>query len=650
MNTPPLMRSPRRRVVPRSLTRPLAIASVVLLAVLIIAAIAAPLLTPYGATANDLTATYQLPSWQHLLGTDEFGRDILTRLMYGGRISLVGVAQALVVYIAFGLTFGIIAGYVGGVFEAIVVWVADVSFALPQIIVVLTVLAIFSNSSLAAMLALGLLGAPGLAVFARGATRTIREELYISAARVSGLRTAQILIRHILPRIASPIIVQVALFAGTALLFQTGLDFLGLATQPPIPTWGGMVADGANYIGRDTWMVVPPGIVIVLAVISFNLIGDAVQDARSAQTSAARVSRASAELPDGHLPSPVDDIRNAKTVSSDSVLAVHDLTIATGGALALPIVQGVTFSLAAGECLGIVGESGCGKTMTALALIGLLPDGVNATGGSVIFGGRELRGEDDKGFEGVRGSGIAMISQEPNASLDPSFTVGAQIAEVVRQHSQLSRSGARQQVLDLLAQVRLPDPQLVAKRYPHQLSGGMAQRVMIAIALAGNPAVLIADEPTTALDVTVQAEILELLRTLRRERGLAVVLVSHDWGVIADSCDSALVMYAGQVVEEAPILPVFSAPKHPYSYALMESNPQRATATRSLLPSVRGSVPPVGEWPRGCHFAARCEFATDACRSEPIALELVADDHWTRCIYPERVPTGAATRNGGNRE
>jgi peptide/nickel transport system permease protein len=643
-------RSRRRRVLPQSVTRPLAIASIAVLTVLIVAAIAAPLLSAISPTANDLTATFQLPSTQHLLGTDEFGRDILTRLMYGGRVSLVGVAQALVVYLAFGLTFGIIAGYVGGVFEAIVVWIADVSFALPQIIVVLTVLAIFSNSSLAAMLSLGLLGAPGLAVFVRGATRTIREELYISAARVSGLRTAQILIRHILPRISSPAIVQVALFAGTALLFQTGLDFLGLATQPPTPTWGGMVADGANYIGRDPWMVIPPGLVIVLAVVAFNLIGDAVQDARSERTSGGPISRGANERASGTPALPADDARNAEGITDEAVLVVRDLTITTGGSAAIPIVQGVTFSLAAGECLGIVGESGCGKTMTALALIGLLPDGVESSGGSVRFGNRELRGEGDKGFDGVRGTGIAMISQEPIASLDPSFTVGYQIAEVVREHSRLTRSEVAQQVLDLLAQVRLPDPQLVAKRYPHQLSGGMAQRVMIAIALAGNPSVLIADEPTTALDVTVQAEILELLRTLRSERGLAVVLVSHDWGVIADSCGSAIVMYAGQVVEEAPIVPVFSAPKHPYSYALMESNPQRATATRSMLPAVRGSVPPVGEWPRGCHFAARCDFATDACHAEPIALELVADDHWTRCIHSDLVPTGARIGNGGHND
>ncbi|MCU1413634.1 MAG: oligopeptide/dipeptide transporter, ATPase subunit [Microbacteriaceae bacterium] len=638
-----LPRPTARNGVPRALRRPVTIVALCILALLIIAAIAAPLLTPFNPVSNELADAFQLPSGKHWLGTDEFGRDLLARIIYGGRVSLVGVAEAVAVYLALGLTAGIIAGYVGGVFESIVVWIADVAFALPQIIVVLTILAIFANDSSAAMLALGLLGAPGLAVFVRGATKTVRAEPYISAARVSGLRTAQILIRHILPRIASPVIVQVALFAGTALLFQTGLDFLGLGTQPPAPSWGAMVSDGANYIGKDTWMVMPAGIVIVLAIVSFNLIGDALQDLRGDRVSASAVSVGAAipgtgALTEQHIPGTISPERAAAPVSPSAVLSVRDLCIGTDSA---PIVRNATFSLEPGECLGIVGESGCGKTMTALAIIGLLPEGVRTTSGSVLFRGTELQGASEREYGAVRGSGIAMISQEPAASLDPSFTVGDQIVEVIRRHSRLSRAAARAESLSLLAQVRLPDPAGVARRFPHQLSGGMAQRVLIAIALAGKPAVLIADEPTTALDVTVQAEILELLRSLRTEMGLAVVLVSHDWGVIADSCDSALVMYAGQVVEEAPIDAVFTRPRHPYSYALMESNPQRAAETRSILPSVPGSVPPVGQWPVGCHFAARCAFATDACREAPIALDLVADQHWTRCIHPTAVPSPA---------
>jgi peptide/nickel transport system permease protein len=652
---------------------PFALISAAFLALLILAAIFAPLIAPYSPISNDLHAAYSLPSSHHLLGTDNLGRDILSRVIYGGRISLVGVAQALVVYLTLGATFGVLAGYLGGFLDTAVVWVADVSFALPQIIVVLSVLAIFSNNTSAAMLALGLLGAPGLAVFVRGATRIVRAEPYIAAARVSGLRTRSLLRRHVFPQITAPIIVQTSLFAGTALLFQTGMDFLGLGTQPPNPSWGGMVAEASTFMSRDIWMLMPPGVAVVLAIVAFGLVGDGAQDligrvkgqgprrltlGAGSTTSSTMVSSdpapdaaelALAELIVASDEHPVDvvdrtdsaiydtaDDRASVPEPSDAVLIVRDLfvSVAEGGP---SIVQHVTFALRPGECLGIVGESGCGKTMTALALIGLLPEGVYATGGSIDFQGTELRGMSEGDYRKVRGAGIAMISQEPIASLDPSFSVGDQVAEVLRRHAKMTRRAARAEALHLLEQVKIPNPSMVARRFPHQLSGGMAQRVSIAAALAARPKVLIADEPTTALDVTVQAEILQLLRGLREEMGLAVILVSHDWGVIADSCDAAIVMYAGQVVEEAPINAVFEEPRHPYSYGLMESNPYFATAPGSLLPALPGTVPSIGQWPAGCHFAARCQFATPECSIAPIALERVQADHWSRCIHIDKV-------------
>jgi peptide/nickel transport system permease protein len=231
-----------------------------------------------------------------------------------------------------------------------------------------------------------------------------------------------------------------------------------------------------------------------------------------------------------------------------------------------------------------------------------------------------------------------MISQEPAASLDPSFTAGQQITEVVRRHGELGRGQARARMMELLEQVQLPDPAAVAKRYPYQLSGGMAQRILIATALAANPAVLIADEPTAALDVTVQAEILALLRRLREQTGLGVILVSHDWGVIAGACDSALVMYAGEVVEEAGIDDVFDQPRHPYSYGLMSSDPYYADRPRTPLQSIKGTVPAVGRWPGGCRFADRCPYVTGECRASEISLGPISSGHWTRCVHSEEVP------------
>jgi len=550
-------------------------------------------------------------------------------VIYGGRVSLTGVAQALAIYLVLGLVFGVLAGYVRGVFEQIVVWVAEVSFAMPQIIVILAVLAIFANSSGAAMLALGLLGAPGLAVFVRGATRSVAEELYIGAARVSGLGPVRIMVRHIFPQITGPTIVQASIFSGTALLFQTGMDFLGLGTRPPTASWGSMVAEASVYMGRDIWMVMPAGLVIVVAIVALGLLGDALNDRRVS----ARQRETVALAPQESSADP-DKPRAESARPSDALLVVRGLTVRTRSGV--PVIRDVAFDVREGGCLGIVGESGSGKTMSALALIDLLPSQLSVTEGSIWFAGRELTSMSDSERRSVRGTGIGMISQEPIASLDPRFTVRSQISEVLSHHTDLTATAREARVIALLEQVRIPDPAAVARKYPHQLSGGMAQRVSIACALAAEPRLLIADEPVTALDVTVQAEILELLRQLRQETGMAMILVSHDWGVIADSCDEAVVLYAGEVVETADIHELFSAPRHPYSYSLMRSNPENAEP-RMPLPAIGGVVPAIGEWPRGCHFAARCPWAIDECRVAQIDLRFAVPGHGSRCVRDDTV-------------
>ena len=250
--------------------------------------------------------------------------------------------------------------------------------------------------------------------------------------------------------------------------------------------------------------------------------------------------------------------------------------------------------------------------------------------------GRDLAGVSERELESVRGKEIALISQEPMRSLTPSFRVGWQIAEAVRCHHRVSRRAARERAIHLLQQVHLPDPELVACRYPHELSGGMAQRVAIARALAGDPKLLIADEPTTALDVTVQAEILDVLRELLDDRGMAILLITHDWGVIADICDRIFVMYAGEVVEQAAAERLLRAPLHPYTKALLESNPQRRVEIENL-PTIRGSVPSPSAWPNGCRFHPRCDYATDACSQGSIPLAHPEALRETRCINYEHL-------------
>ncbi len=302
----------------------------------------------------------------------------------------------------------------------------------------------------------------------------------------------------------------------------------------------------------------------------------------------------------------------------------------------LRAVDGVSLRIAPGETLGVVGESGCGKTVTALSILRLVPDPPGRiVGGRVTFEGTELLGLDAERMRKMRGSAISMIFQEPMTSLNPVFTVGDQIAEGVRLHQHLSRRAAWNRAVEMLRLVQIPDPDRRAREYPHQLSGGMRQRVMIAMALACGPRLLIADEPTTALDVTIQAQILELLVGLKEELGMAVMLITHDLGVIADTAQRVVVMYAGRVVEEAPVRDLFANPRHPYTQGLLASIPtlEKGVGGRKRLQAIPGLVPSLLDLPPGCRFSDRCPLAVPECRTAEPELRQVTPQHRARCIF-----------------
>ncbi|MCC2673137.1 MAG: transporter ATP-binding protein [Ramlibacter sp.] len=296
-----------------------------------------------------------------------------------------------------------------------------------------------------------------------------------------------------------------------------------------------------------------------------------------------------------------------------------------------PAVDGVSFSVEAGKTLAIVGESGCGKSVTALSIIGLVPNPPGrVTAGSIRFEGRELVGAPTRELLDLRGNGMAMIFQEPMTSLNPAFTIGDQIVEGLQRHRKLSRADAEARALQVLRQVRIPAPEQRFHDYPHKLSGGMRQRAMIAMALACEPRLLIADEPTTALDVTIQAQILELVRTLREETGTAVILITHDLGVVAEVADEVAVMYSGRIVERASVRQIFDEPQHPYTVGLLGSIP-RLDVERVRLASIEGQVPNPLRRPAGCNFADRCPFAVARCRAEEPPLVEVVDAHLSAC-------------------
>ncbi|MEU0671962.1 dipeptide/oligopeptide/nickel ABC transporter permease/ATP-binding protein [Streptomyces sp. NPDC006172] len=556
--------------------RPVTAVAFAVVAGVIVAVLLAPLLSPHPPLEQDLVNALAGPSGNHPLGTDGLGRDVLSRLLHGGRPTLIGVGLAVLVYAVFGMSLGIAAGYLRGWTDRIIVSVLDVLLSVPAIIVTLAVLAIFHQSNVAAMLTTGFFASANLARIIRSSCIALREELFVDAARVSGLGPARIMARHILPGLAGQLMVQVCLFAGIALAIQTSLGFLGLATPAPAPSWGGMVAEAAQVMQQDPYLLLVSGGVIGIMTISFGLLGDGLRDLEEERRRATgggspRPLPTAATQGAGHLSDQPTD---------EAAISVRDYSIAFATAQEpRTVVDSISFTVRPGEIFGLVGESGSGKTVTGLSLLGLLPPNGAVTGGSAWLAGNRISGLPERELRRIRGGEIALVSQEPMMALDPYFTIGSQLSEVVRRNGALSggKEAIRQRLRELLTSVHLPDPDDVARRYPHELSGGMLQRIAIAMALAGSPKVLIADEPTTALDVTVQAGILDLLRSLRDDRGMAIILITHDLGVVADTCDQAIVMEKGRIVEEGSVEDIFYRPQHPYTRKLIESTPSIAT-------------------------------------------------------------------------
>ena len=301
----------------------------------------------------------------------------------------------------------------------------------------------------------------------------------------------------------------------------------------------------------------------------------------------------------------------------------------------IPAVDGVTISVNKGEVVGIVGESGCGKSVTSLSVMKLVPNPPGRiVGGKIKFKGEDLVTVNEKRMRDIRGNEIAMIFQEPMTSLNPVFTIGNQIGESIRLHTKASKKESRDRAIDMLKKVGIPRAEAIVDEYPHQLSGGMRQRVMIAMAMACNPELLIADEPTTALDVTIQAQILDLMRQLNREAQTAILLITHDLGVVAEMCHRVVVMYAGNVIEEGDVRTILKKPKHPYTKGLLNSLPKLEESQERLY-SIPGNVPIPGSLTVGCRFAPRCDQATDLCRSEMPQLKAVGDNHFSRCWQSE---------------
>ncbi|MDR7159842.1 dipeptide/oligopeptide/nickel ABC transporter permease/ATP-binding protein [Arthrobacter sp. BE255] len=561
---PGLAAPPRKSPLRRLLKDPQALITSALLLVIVVLGLLTPWIAPHEPNEAQLNAINAVPGTPgYPLGADQNGRDIASRLLHSINTSMVAGLIGASVALIIGVTSGLIGGYFGRRLRNVTEWVFSLVMTFPGLLLLIILMPVTKGDYRATMLIFGVLLSPGIYRIVRNLVIGVKNELYVDAARVSGLSNLRILGRHVLFVVRGPIIIAAAFLAGSAISLQSGLAFLGVGSNL-VPSFGAMIADGFTNLYVDPTQFIWPSVVLGTLTASLVLLGNSLRDAFEG------VKLKPSKRATPHVQA---QGRNARDEKSDDLLSVEDLVIAypTPSGQLNEVVKGVTLSLRAGETLGLVGESGSGKTQTAFSILGVLPSEAVIVRGTIQLEGRNLLGLRERELRELRGREIAYIPQEPMSNLDPSYTIGAQLVEGIRASARMSGAGAKARVLALLERVGIPNPQRTFNSYPHQISGGMAQRVLIAGAVASRPKLLIADEPTTALDVTVQAEILDLLRDLQAELNMAVLLVTHNFGVVADICDRIAVMQNGQVVESGTALELFREPKHPYTQMLLGS-------------------------------------------------------------------------------
>nr|WP_030239642.1 dipeptide/oligopeptide/nickel ABC transporter permease/ATP-binding protein [Streptomyces sp. NRRL S-455] len=596
--------------------------AVCFLAVVVLVALLAPLLAPHDPLDQQppVDGTGH-PSAGHWMGQDSLGRDILSRLMYGARWSLAIGLGATGLALVVGALLGAVAATSRKAVDETLMRCLDVVMAFPGIALAAVLVAVFGGGITVLICAIAFLFTPPVARVVRANVLDQYGEDYVTAERVIGARTPHIVLKHVAINCAAPVLVFCTVQVAEAIVFEASLSFIGAGVRPPDPSWGSVIADGKNMVlTGGWWATVFPGLLMLVTVLSLNILSEGVSDAWAApsgrEVEAPGDDRLEAPEPGSgevvQLPGLAEAARRlrarARHLPRDGqpVLAVENLAIGFdqrhGG---VDIVDGIGFEVHPGEVLGLVGESGCGKSLTALAIMGLQPKGARVRG-QVRFGRRDLLTEPMRVRRRLLGHEMAMIYQDALSSLNPAMTIRAQLKQVVRR-------GGRRSPAELLTLVGL-DPERTLRSYPHELSGGQRQRVLIAMALSRDPGLIVADEPTTALDVTVQAQVMELLLRLREELGFALILVSHDLALVADVTDRVVVMYGGQIVESGVTADLVESPAHHYTRGLLgsvlslESGQERMT-------QIKGVVPSPADFPAGCRFADRCPRASDVCRT-----------------------------------
>lgn len=534
-------------------------------AFLAIAAFAPGLIAPGDPIAIDPRAAFTPPSPGHWLGTDESGRDVYTRLVHGAASSLLIGVAATAIGLTLGTLLGLVAGLAGRAADAVVGRVLEVLFAFPSLLLALLVIVVAGPGPLPATIAVGLSTAPGYARIVRGQVLRIRSSGFVETARLLGHSPGRIVARSVLPNLASELLMLATLGVGQAVVWASTLSFLGLGAQPPAPEWGAMLNAGRIYIQTAWWLTVMPGLMIVGTIITATVLGRRLA-ARSARRAEAAGRAAETENPDrAHAGETGAGEPSVTRGAPAPLLDVRALSVAFGDH---EVVRDVSFTLARGECVAIVGESGSGKSVTARSLLGLAGSGARVTAAALELEGRDLRALPRHEWRELRGERIGLILQDALVSLDPLRPVGREIADAARLHRRLPARARAERVHDALARVGMPDPAGRARQRSGELSGGLRQRALIASAIVLDPPVLIADEPTTALDASVQRRVLDELSRLKAA-GTGVLLISHDLAVVAQLADHVLVMRGGRIVERGDVGRLLSTPRTAYTRELV---------------------------------------------------------------------------------
>jgi len=610
---------PRPRPFSSFLRNRVGVLGLVMIGVAVFVAVFAPLLAPYdpyARTSVTILDIYQPPSAAHPLGTDDGGGDVFSKLLYGARVSLIVGFAAAFISLLIGGAIGLVAGYFGGRLGSLLMRFTDFFLVIPDLALLIVIVAVLRDRSLVNLIfVIGALGWTTTTRLVRSQVLSLRERKFVTRARAVGGGDWYIIRRHILPLALPLMLANTVLVISLAILSESTLSFIGLG-DPTVVSWGQMLNfafERGAVSASAWWALIPPGLAIVWIVLGTTLLGTAMEEAFNPKLRRhyleADEKAAVADLePIGVTPAPV--------AGPDApILSVRDLTIEFNSPSGpLRAVDGVSFDLRRGETLGLVGESGSGKTTAVMGLLRLLPPGGRVVRGSVLFDGEDLLTLGADQLRALRWSRLSIVFQGAMNALNPVRTVGDQISEALRTHEPfLSKAEVRTRTGELLRRVGIGPRR--GSEYPHTFSGGMRQRAMIALALACRPDVIIADEPTTALDVMIQAQILELLEGLANEFGMGIIIVTHDLGVVAQVCDRVVVMYGGQVAEDADVATLYAAPRHPYTQLLLRAFPNVEDVDRTLR-SIPGTPPRLDALPAGCRFAPRCPHAFERCAIE----------------------------------